>query len=211
MDIERPDLARVRRKKRWLFGGIGGGAVALAAVAIAALKPALPAVERGNAWIDQVKRGTLVRQVRGSGTLVPVEVNWISAAADARVEKIVVQPGSVVSADTVVLELADAAQLQRDLDARFQLIAAEADYASLKNRLESEQLDQQAAAAKLKAEAEQARLRADADDEMARQGILGDLPRRLSTKAAEELANRHKVQLERLRINERSIQTQLAA
>ena len=211
MDIERPDLARARRKKRMLYGGIGGGVLALAAVAIAALKPALPSVERGNAWIDQVKRGTLVRQVRGGGTLVPVEVNWIAAATDARVEKIVVQPGSVVSADTIVMELADAVQVQHDLDARFQLIAAEADYASLKNRLESEQLDQQGAAAKLKAEAEQARLRADADDEMARQGVLGELARRLSAKAAEELANRHKVQLERLRINGRSIQTQLAA
>ncbi|HEV2722032.1 MAG TPA: HlyD family efflux transporter periplasmic adaptor subunit [Thermoanaerobaculia bacterium] len=211
MDIERPDLARERRKKQLLYGGIGAVAIALAAVAIAALKPALPSVERGNAWIDQVKRGTLVRQVRGSGTLVPVEVNWIAAATDARVERIVVQPGSVVTPDTVVLELTDPAQVQRDLDARFQLIAAEADYASLKNRLESDQLDQQAAAATLKAEAEQARLRADADDEMARQGVLGELARRLSSKAAEELAGRHKVQQERLVINSKAIETQLAA
>lgn len=210
MDIDRPDLAQQRRRKRIRYGALGGIAIALAAIGVSRLRPALPAVERGGAWIDQVKRGTLVRRVRGGGTLVPVEVNWISAATEARVERIVVQPGTVVSADTIVMELADPAQVQRDLDARFQLVAAEADYATLKDRLESDHLNQEAAAAKLKAEAEQARLRAAADDEMARQHVIPDLTRRLSRNAADELANRYRIEVERLRLNKQSIQTQLA-
>jgi len=88
MDIERPDLAQQQRRKRIRYTIIATIGVALAAFGISQLKPALPTIERGNAWIDQVKRGTLVRQVRGSGTLVPIEVNWISAATDARVERI---------------------------------------------------------------------------------------------------------------------------
>jgi HlyD family secretion protein len=211
MDVERPDLAQQQRKKRMRYAVIATVAVALTAVGISQLRPALPTIERGNAWIDQVSRGTLVRQVRGSGTLVPVEVNWISAATESRVERIVVQPGTMVAADTIVLELADPAQVQRDLDARFQLIAAEADYTSLKNRLESDQLDQEAAAARLKADAEQAQLRADADEEMARQKILSELSRRFSRNAADEMANRSRIQDERLRINQQSIKTQLAA
>jgi HlyD family secretion protein len=211
MDTERPDLARKRRGKRIRYGLIAGVVIALATLGISQLKPALPGVERGNTWIDQVKRGPLVRQVRGSGTLVPIEVNWISATTEARVERIMVQPGTIVGADTIIMELADPAQVQRDLDARFQLIASEADYASLKNRLDSERLDEQAAAAKLKADCEQARLRADADDEMARRGILPELTRRLSRNASDELANRYTVEVERLRIDRESIRTQLAA
>jgi HlyD family secretion protein len=210
MDIERPDLAKNRRSKRIRYSVVAAVAIVLLTAGIAQLKPALPAVERGGAWVDQVKRGTLVRQVRGSGTLVPVEVNWISAATEARVERVVVQPGMIVNADTIVMELADPAQVQRDLDARFQLVAAEADYATLKDRLESDQLSQEAAAAKLKGDAEQAGLRADADDEMARQNILPVLTRRLSRNAADELVNRNGIEVERLRLNKRSIQTQLA-
>jgi HlyD family secretion protein len=211
MDIERPDLAKQRRRTRIRYGVVAAVVIAAAFLGISQLKPALPSVERGNLWIDQVKRGPLVRQVRGSGTLVPVEVNWISAATEARVERIAVQPGTVVAADTVLMELADPAQVQRDLDAKFQLIAANADYGSLKSRLESDQLVQEGAAAKLKADSEQARLRADADDEMARRGILPELARRLSRNAADELANRVKIEGERLRINRESIRTQLAA
>ncbi len=211
MDVERTDLAAQARRKRIRYLIIAVSAIGLGAVGISQLKPALPTIDRGNAWIDQVRRGTLVRQVRGSGTLVPVEVNWISAVTEARVERVVVQPGAAVGADTIIMELTDPAQVQRDVDARFQLLAAEADYASLKNRLESDHLDQQAAAAKLKADAEQARLRADADDEMARQQVLPELVRRLSRNAADETGNRYKIQVERLRLDAESIRTQLAA
>lgn len=211
VDIERPDLARQRRTKRIVYGLIAATVIVFVTLGLSQLKPALPTVERGNAWVDQVKRGTLLRQVRGSGTLVPIEVNWISAVTEARVERINLQPGTPVSANTVVVELTDPEQVQRELDAHFQLLAAEADYSSLKNHLASEQLDAQAAAAKLKAEAEQARLRADADDELAQQKVLPELSRRLSENAAEELANRYKLEIARLQINRQSIRTQLAA
>ena len=121
------------------------------------------------------------------------------------------QAGTVVHADTILMELADAAQVQRDLDARFQLLAAQADYTTLENRLESDRLDQQASAAKLKADAEQAKLRADADDEMARQKVLPEITRRVSRNAADQLESRYQIELDRLRLNRRSIESQLAA
>jgi len=211
MDIERPDLLRQKRRTRTRYAVAAAIVVALAAVGISQLKPALPVVERGGIWVDQVKRGTVVRQVRGGGTFVPFDVNWISAATEARVERIVAQPGSAVVPDAVIVELADSAQLQRELDAHFQLIAAEADAASLRKRLESDQLDAEAAAGKLKAEANQSRLRADADEEMARQGVLPELSRRLSRSSADELAHRSEMEAGRLRISRESAQTQLAA
>jgi len=107
MDIERPDLLRQKRRTRTRYAVAAAIVVALAAVGISQLKPALPVVERGSIWVDQVKRGTVVRQVRGGGTLVPFDVNWISAATEARVERIVAQPGSAVVPDAVIVELAD--------------------------------------------------------------------------------------------------------
>ena len=211
MDIERSDFAAQRSKRRVRYTAIASIAGALLVLGLTQLKPALPTAERKDLWIDQVKRGTLLRQIRGVGVLAPVEVNWLSAVTEARVEKIAVQPGTVVRADSIILQLSDSGQVQRELDARFQLIAAEADFATLKNRLESDYLDQQAAAAKLKADAEQARLRADADEEMARQKVLPELTRKMSRNAADQMTNRYTVELDRLRINRQSIQTQMEA
>jgi HlyD family secretion protein len=138
-------------------------------------------------------------------------VNWIAATTEARVARVVTQAGTVVKSDTLILELADPAQVQRALDARYVLDAAQADLVSLRNRMASEQLTQKANAAKLKAELEQARLRAAADDEMAQKGVLPELTRRLSRNAADELQNRYEIESERLRINAVSMRSDVAA
>ena len=140
----------------------------------------------------------MLREVRGSGTLVPVEVTWIAAANDARVARKLTLAGSAVEPDTVILELSNPEQLQHEADAKFQLAAAEADYASLKGRLESDRLNEEAATAQLKAEYDQAKLRADADEDMAKRGILPELSRRLSRNAADELATRYRLAQQRL-------------
>src|SRR5512144_309938 len=107
MDIARPSRAREKKIRRILFGGAGLAAALLITLGLSRLKPAAPSVERATLLIDTVKRGPMLREVRGIGTLVPEEIRWIPAATEARVERIVVQPGSPVKTDTVILELSN--------------------------------------------------------------------------------------------------------
>ncbi|HEV8432046.1 MAG TPA: HlyD family efflux transporter periplasmic adaptor subunit [Thermoanaerobaculia bacterium] len=185
--------------------------IGLATLGLSRLRPAAPGVDKASLWIGQVERGPMLREVRGSGTLVPVDVNWIAAANDARVASILTLAGSAVEPDTVIMVLSNPEQLQREADAKFQLAAAEAEYASLKSRLESDRLNDEAAVAQLKADYEQARLRADADADMAKRGVLPELSRRVSQNAADGLATRYKLAQERLAVGRGTIEAQLTA
>lgn len=209
MDIARPSQAGHRRRMQILAAA--GGLAALAAItfAIARLKPAAPAVERSTVWIDTVRRGPMLRQVRGLGTLVPEEVRWIPALTEGRVERILIRPGTPVAADSVILELSNP-QLDLDaLDAGWQLKAAEAETINLKVRLESQRLDQVAAAATVEANQKQARLQADADTALAAQGLVSDLNLKISLSRAEELTTRLAIEQKRLEIGNESIAAQL--
>jgi HlyD family secretion protein len=197
MDITRtPD----QKKKLRRYAGIGAIVVALivATVAFARLKPAAPEVTRTSVVIDTVQSGPFTRAIRASGTLVPENVRWIAAATDARVERILVQPGTAVTADTVILELTDPQQQQSASDATWQLRAAEAAYEAARAELEGERLDREAAAARLRAEAEQARLRAKADADLEKAGLAASITRQLSQSAADELGKR--VEIEERRV-----------
>jgi len=211
MDIARPERARQIRIRRIITWAAVAVVVGLATLGLSRLRPAAPAIEKGSLWIGQVERGPMLREVRGSGTLVPVDVNWIAAASDARVASILTLAGSAVEPDSVIMVLSNPEQLQREADAKFQLAAAEAEYASLKSRLESDRLNDEAAVAQLKAEYEQARLRADADDDMAKRGVLPELSRRVSQNAADGLATRYKLAQQRLAVGRGTIEAQLTA
>jgi HlyD family secretion protein len=211
MDIVRPERLREKNRRRVIYAVAIAVLVAAVTLGIAQLKPAAPVVDQSLIVVETVKRGPLLRQVRGTGTLVPIDVNWIAATTDARVARVVTQAGTAVKPETVILELSDPAQMQRTLDAKYQLNAGEADLVSLRNRLHSEEINERAAAARLKAEFDQARLRANADEELAAKGVLPDLTRKLSRNAADELENRYKLETERLRINAISVQSQIAA
>jgi HlyD family secretion protein len=211
MDIARPSQERAKKRRRIVYFSGAALLVALVTLGVSQLEPAAPVVDRSAVVIETVERGALLRQVRGTGSLVPIEVNWIAAAAEARVARVVTQPGTAVRTDTLILELSDPAQVQRTADARYLLQAGEADLVSLRNRLRSEELNQRSEAARLKAELDQARLRADADQEMAAKGVLPEISRRLSRNAADELENRYKLELERLRFNSVAAGSQLAA
>jgi HlyD family secretion protein len=211
MDIARPERARQMRIRRTITWVVAAVVVGLATLGLSRLRPAAPEVDKSNLWIGQVERGPMLREVRGSGTLVPVDVNWIAAANDARVARIITLAGSPVEPDTVIMELSNPEQLQREADAKFQLVAAEADYASLKSHLESDRLNDEAAVAQLKAEYEQAKLRADADDDMAKRGVLPELSRRVSRNASDELATRYKLAQQRLAVSGEGIDAQLRA
>ncbi len=211
MDIARPERARQIRLRRMALWAAASVVVGLATLGLSRLRPAAPEVDKANLWIGQVKRGPMLREVRGSGTLVPVDINWIAAATDGRVVRILTLAGTVVEPDTVIMELSNPEQLQRQSDAKFQLVGAEADYASLKSHLESDRLNEEAGVAQLKAEYEQAKLRADADDDMAKRGVMPELSRRISRNAADQLATRYKLAQQKLAVERDGMDAQLAA
>jgi HlyD family secretion protein len=198
MDITRTTDSRKKKLRRYGAAGAIVIALILATVAFARLDPAAPAVERSTIVIAQVQRGPFTRAIRATGTLVPENIRWISAATDARVERIIVQPGTAVTADTVILELSDPQAQQSASDASWQVRAAEAAYQEAQAELENERLDREAAAARLRAEYEQARLRAKADEDLEKAGLAASITRQLSQSAAEELGRR--VQIEERRV-----------
>jgi HlyD family secretion protein len=167
-------------------------------------------VERATLWPDIVKRGAMVRQVHGLGTLVPEEIRWIPAATDGRVERIVVHPGAVVQADTIILELSNPTQTQALLEAEQQLKAAEAQFSSTRVRVENEVLAQEAAATGVAADARQARLQAEADAQLAREGLVSSLTTKLSQVRSDNLASRNDIEQKRLAQMRESVKTQLA-
>ncbi|MFN7942928.1 MAG: HlyD family efflux transporter periplasmic adaptor subunit [Thermoanaerobaculia bacterium] len=209
MDIPRTPPNRTRR--RLLVGGGATLAIALVTVGLARLKPAAPQVEKGTLWIDTVRRGDFVREVRGNGTLVPIDIRWISAASEGRIERLLLQPGAAVEPDSVILELTNPELEVSARDAEFQERAAEADLAALRVRLESTKLDQKAQAASVDADYQQARLEAEANEQLAKEGLVSALQLKISRVRAEELKTRTDLETQRLTGGEASIQAQLAA
>lgn len=210
MDVPRKGAARKRLIRRITVGSIVLAAVPLITVGLSRLKPAAPTVERSTVWPDTVKRGPMVREVRGLGTLVPEEILWIPAITDGRVERILVRPGAAVKADTVLLVLKNPELEQAALDAEYQVKAAEARYKDLRVQLESQRLTQQAEVAKIASEYHQAELKADRDKALAKEGLLPDLDLKISVNTAEELSSRHRIEEKRLLIQSDSVDAQLA-
>ena len=214
MDIQRPaSVARQKKLRRIAFGVAGVLVIALVSVVLARLKPAAPSVERATVWVDTVKRGSMLRQVRGLGTLVPVDEarRWVPASTQGRVEKIVLRPGAIVAPDTVVLELSDPQAQQLLSDAEQQLRATEADYNSLKARLETERLNQRSAAATVDSDYQQARLEKEVNEDLAKDGLVSNLILKQSTVRAESLGTRNAIEKERLKVAEDSVRAQLQA
>lgn len=197
MDIVRPPENKTKR--RAIYATLILTAIIIATVAFARLKPAAPRVDRNTIVIAEVESGPFTRAIRAGGTLVPENIRWIAAATDARVERIVVQPGSVVRAGSVILELSDPQAQQSTSDASWRLRAAEAAYEAARAELESERLDREAAAARLRAEYEQARLRAKADADLEKAGLAAAITRQISQTTADDLAKR--VEIEERRVS----------
>lgn len=209
MDIQRPN----RTSRRWLRWGLylAGAALVLAAVSfgLSRLREAAPTVDRATAWVDTVQQGPMLRQVRGVGTLVPEEIVWIPAVTAGRVDRILVRPGTTVAADTVLLELSNAELEQTAVEAEMQLKAAEAELANLRVQLQSQLLNQRAAAASVQADYSQARLQADVNQELAKEGLISDLQLKLSRVRADELTTRHDLEQQRLAMNADAMRAQV--
>ncbi len=211
MDIQRIGVGRAKRIRQIIYGGVALVVILLITLGLSRLEPAAPNVERATVWVDTVKRGSMLRQVRGSGTLVPVEVRWIPAQTEGRVERRVSLPGTEVTPDTIILELSNPQLQQEALDAEMVLRRTEAEYANLRVQLESQLMNQQAEAARIAAEHIEARLTAEREAELAKLGLASDLNLRISQARAESLATRNRLEQERLAIFAKSTEAQLEA
>lgn len=211
MDIPRPDQARKKRRRRIaaLLGGLA--LITLITVGLAQLKPAAPPVERGSLLFDTVKRGQLLRQVRGNGTLVPQEIRWIPTINQGRVERIVILPGARVKADTVLVELSNPDVTQAAFDAESLVKTAEADMANLRVQLDSQKLTQRSAVATARANYSSAKLDLEVNDVLAKSGLVPAITLKQSQAKAEELANLLEIEEERLKISADATTAQLVA
>src|SRR5467141_708802 len=212
MDIPRgKEVARKKLIKRIVIIVLVIAAIPLITYALSRLKPAAPEVELATLWPDTVKRGPMLREVRGLGTLVPEDIHWIPAQTAARVDKIVIRPGHLVQPDTVILEMSNP-ETQRDLlDAQYQLKAAEADYANLKVTIDSELMNQKANEAAVRSDFEQTHLQHDVDEKLYKEGIYSDLIRQLSKVKEDQLAIRLKLESERTAVTLDSSKARLMA
>ncbi|HEY0786852.1 MAG TPA: efflux RND transporter periplasmic adaptor subunit [Acidobacteriaceae bacterium] len=211
MDISRPDIKRSKTRRRLLWSTAALAAVVAAGVFIARLKPAAPSVDRSTVWTDTVKRGPMLRQVRGPGTLVPREdrIRLIPAQTEATVARILVLPGAKVQPNTPLMELVDPQLEQELLDAQLQLKAAQADYQNVRARLDSDLMTQKAAAATVGADHRQAGLQAQTDKSLYDLGVISGLTYSASKGKADELDTRDNLERQRLTLNEKAISTQL--
>lgn len=211
MDVARPDIARRKKRRRILFAALAIVMLAGVTLGLSRLKPAAPSVEKSSIWTDTVKRGEMLRQVRGNGTLVPEQIQFVQSETDGRVERILVKPGAQVTADTILMELSNAELKQAAFDAEFQVKIGEAQLSKLKVQLESEKLTQKAALATLKSDSEQARLVAEADENLSKRGLVPVLTAKQSQARAADLVGRVGIEQERQRIAEDSAKAQIAA
>ena len=210
MDIARPNVAKEKRRKRIIYAVITVAVLAATTEALRRLKPAAPTVEKNLVWMDQVKRGPMIRQVRGLGTLVPEEIRWIAARTQGRVDKIVIRPGAPVEPGTLILELSNPDVVSNSANAKSQLLAAEAQLANLRVTLESGLLQAESTAAAAKSNFEQARLQAEVNDELFKDGLVSPVQMKLSKVSAEEAATRHEIEQKRYAFAKQSIKPQLA-
>jgi HlyD family secretion protein len=216
-----PDIARdpaiLRRKKIRHAGYAVVGVLVLIAVsvALARMEPAAPSVDRDTLLFDTVKRGSLVRQVRGLGTLVPEDTRWIPSQSGGRVERILLQPGAVVEPDSVILELSNPELEQQAGNALLAYESSQATLDNLQAQLRSELITQQASAASLEAELELARVQLEADEEQATLGLLSELDLKRSRVSAATLEKRVALESQRLEAvkasNEARVRVQEAA
>jgi HlyD family secretion protein len=210
MDVQRnPSVKRNRRIRQVVYALLGMAAISGATVGLARLKPAAPTVEKGTIWPGEVKRGEMIRNVRGNGTLVPEDIRWIPATVNGRIEKLLVKPGAVVNADTILLEMSNP-ELERDvLDAKTQLDGAKADLANQKVQLESARLSQQSQAATVRADYSQAKIDAEAKAQLAKEGLFSELELKKLKSRADELATRDQIEQKRLEISLDAIKSQI--
>jgi HlyD family secretion protein len=211
MDIQRPSNARAKKIRRIAYGTVGLILVVGVTIGLSRLRPAAPAVDKATVWSDEVKRGPMLREVRGLGTLVPEDIRWIAAQTDSHVDRWVLRPGAIVKPDSIIMELSDPTLSQTALDAELQLKGAEADYANLKVQVNSELMNQKATEASVRSDFEQAKIQHEVDEKLVKQELTAEVIEHLSRVKAEQLAIRSQLEGEKTKIAADSGTARLAA
>jgi len=212
MDVPRgKEVARRKLIRRIIFIAILVAAIPLITWGLSRLKPAAPSVDRATVWIDSVKRGPMVRDVRGLGTLVVEQYMWVPAEFESRVEKINFLPGANLHANDVLMVLSNPDMQLAAVDLEWQIKAAEANMDNLRVTLETQQLAQKASTEQVKSDMEQAKLQSDRDSELTKLGLKSDLDTKLSVAKFQELKGRYALSKEQLDISDKSIKAQIDA
>lgn len=210
VDIPRPSQARKKKIRRAIYGTSALVVVILITVGVSRLKPAAPSVDRAAVWVDTVKRGPMIRQVRGSGTLVPEEIRWIPATTQGRVERILLRPGATVTPGTVILELSNPNLQQAVRDAELGWQSARAAYANRKAELENQLLAQESDVAAIETAYNNAALQLAANETLSKEGLVGEITLKQSQSSAKDLKHRLENAKKRLDNQRAGIQSQLA-
>lgn len=212
MDIARPEFKERKRRRQIVIASIVVLVVGVLTVLVYRLRPAAPVVERGTVWTDTVKRGSMLRQVRGIGSLMPSQesVLQIPAETDATVVRIRMLPGSLVKPDTILLDMSNPQVEQAAVDAHLQWKAAEAEYQSERMKLESDLMNQKAGAATVKADFTQAELQSQTDKALYDLGVISGLAYKASKGKADELTIRNGLEDQRLVSGQKAMDSQLA-
>jgi len=204
------EILRRRKQRRWLTGLLVVVVLVLGTLGLSRLKPAAPLVEKSSLYMDTVKRGEMLRQVSGHGTLVPEDIRWIPTINAGRVERILVLPGTAVKADTVMVELSNPELEQAAFEAESQAKGAKAEMANLRVQLESQKLTQRAAVASAEANYTSAKLDFEANEELGKSGLVAALTVKQSKARAEQLATLLEIEQDRLKMSVEAAQAQIA-
>lgn len=209
MDIQRQGVARKKLIRRIVYIVLLLATIPLITWGLSRLKPAAPPVERATVWTDNVKRGPMLRQVSGLGSLVPEEVLWIPSQFDGRVDKVNMLAGEKVKPDTILLKLSNPDMELAANDLEWQVKAAQAKYDNLKITLESQQLDQKAQLAKTESDYEQAKLSKDRDEALFKLNLKADMDVKISQATAQQLGVRYEIDKQRFASLTEAIRAQL--
>jgi len=213
MDISRPDIKKKKLRRQIIVLALVAVAVTAAAWGVMRLKPAVPSVDASTIWPETVKRGDMVVQVRGLGTLTPREdsIELIPAQTDATVVRIRVLPGTRVTPETVIMDLQDPQLQQQLLNAQLAVKQAEADYKSMQATLQSTLMDKKSTAAGINAQYSQAELQSNTDKQLYALGVISGIQYNQSKNNAEQLTSQHSISQEQLDVNQKAILVQLAS
>ncbi len=207
--VDIPRETKSKTLKRILYGGAALVALVLITVGLSRLERAAPTVDRATLWMDTVKRGELLLERRGPGTLVPEEIRAITARTAGRVEEVILLPGAIVQPETVILRLSNPDVELATRNAEWDLQTAEANYRDLEVRMQTQRLQQRAQAAAVQAEYKIQTLTAERDQQLYDEELISELALRLSLTRADQAKTRDEIEQELLRILDISIEEQL--
>jgi HlyD family secretion protein len=211
VDIARsPEIAKKKKRNRVIMATAVLVAISGATYGVSQLKPAAPSVDRASVWVDTVKRGPMLRLVRGSGTLVPEEIRWINTTTQGRVERIILRPGATVTPQSVILELSNPDLENSVRDAQLAHASAQASFANRKTELERSLLEQESQVAQIQTQYSNAKLDLEAQETLLKDGLVSELQVKQRRAQTADLENRLAIARKQLEMAKSGIASQLA-